>query len=155
MWQELLTGIPRPLVLSGIIYAAASWFVTGPLVAERMAQTRFLPACVAGASAQPLAKNPQEQLLDELRKSPLLEDPAVRLLGLDRYLNLIRPQTETARPSRSGLEAKCRCLIDQAIGRSQTSWALYAGSLRLIERPDVARFGGLVARLSQEGECRE
>lgn len=152
MWQELLTGIPRPLVLSGVVYVAASWFITGPLVAERMAQTRVLPTCIAGAQAKALEKSPQEQMLDELRKSPLFDDPTVKLFGLDR---LIRPQVEKAHPSRSGLEAKCRCLVDQAISRSQTSWALYAGSLRLIERPDVARFGGLVARLSQEGECRE
>jgi hypothetical protein len=156
MWQELLSSIPRPLILSAVIYVATSWLVTGPLVAERIAQTRYYPACVAGVKTQPLPKNPAEQLVDELRKSPLFDDPLMRSLGLDRYLDLARPHSGEgkAAPS-SDPEATCRCLIDQAIVRSQTAWALYAGSLRLITRPEVSRFDALIARISQEGACHE
>lgn len=156
MWQELLSSIPRPLVLAAVIYAAASWLVTGPLVAERTAEMRFYPACVAGLKAQPLPKPPGEQLLDELRKSPLFDDPLMRSLGLDKYLDLARPQNGARRAApRSDPDAICRCLIDQAVARSRTAWALYAGSLRLIARPEVARFDALIARISQEGACRE
>jgi hypothetical protein len=156
MWQDLLKDIPRPLVIATVAYVAASWLVTGPLVAERTAEMRFHPACVAGLKAEPLPKRPGEQLLDELRKSPLFDDPLMRSLGLDRYLHLAKPQNGArgAAP-RSDPDATCRCLIDQAIARSQTAWALYAGSLRLIARPEVTRFDSLIARISQEGTCHE
>jgi hypothetical protein len=156
MWQELLSSIPRPLILSAVIYAATSWLITGPLVAERIAQIRHYPACVAGLKTQPLPKSPGEQLLNELRKSPLFDDRLMRSLGLDRYLDLATPQNGARRVApRSDPDATCRCLIDQAIARSQTAWALYAGSLRLIARPEVSRFDTLIARISQEGACHE
>ncbi len=117
---------------------------------------RLYPACVAGLNAQPMPKRPGEQLLDELRKSPLFDDPVIRSLGLDRYLDLAKPQKGAGRAApRSDPDATCRCLIDQAIARSQTAWALYAGSLRLIARPEVTRFDSLIARISQEGTCHE
>ena len=156
MWQELFRSIPRPLVLSMIVYAAASWLVTGPLVAERMAEMRFHPACVAGLEAQPLPQSQGEELLNTLRKSPLFDDPLMRSLGLDKYLDLTRPQNGAGKAGpHSNPDARCRCFIDQAMARSQTAWALYAGSFRLIARPEVTRFDALIARMSQEGACHE
>ena len=156
MWQDILNIVPRPLVLACAIYGAATWFVTGPIVAERTAEAHYYPACVAGLKAQPLPKSAGEELLDELRKSPLLQDPLMRSLGIDRYLDLAKPRNQGERKkSVADPAAKCRCLIDQAIARSQTAWALYAGSLRLIARPEVTRFDGLITRIANEGACHE
>jgi|EndMetStandDraft_5_1072996.scaffolds.fasta_scaffold02520_6 hypothetical protein len=155
MFPDILNVVPRPLVLAGAIYGAVSWSVTGPLVAERMAETRFLPACVAGLKAQPLPKDPAEAVLDVLRNSPLLNDPLMRSLGIDRDLDLARPRDQAAKSRRGNPDTRCRCLVDQAIVQSQTAWALYAGSLRLIVRPEVARIDGLVARLDEEGACND
>ena len=156
MWKELFDIVPRPLALAVFSYGALSWFVTGPIVAERTAEARYYPACLAGLKAQPLPKNAGEELLDELRKSPLLQDPLMRSLGIDRYLDLAKPRNQAGRKTAMpDPAAKCRCLIDQAIARSQTAWALYAGSLRLIARPEVIRFDGLITRIANEGVCHE
>ena len=156
MWRDMLNIVPRPLVLACVIYGTATWFVTGPIVAERTAEAHHYPTCVAGFKAQPLPKSAGEELLDELRKSPLLQDPLMRSLGIDRYLDLAKPRNRTDRKtSVADPAAKCRCLIDEAIARSQTDWALYAGSLRLIARPEVTRFDGLITRIANEGACHE
>ena len=97
MWQDILNIVPRPLVLACVIYGAATWFVTGPIVAELTAEARYYPACVAGLKAQPLPKSAGEELLDELRKSPLLQDPLMRSLGIDRYLDLAKPRNQGER----------------------------------------------------------
>lgn len=157
MWKELLDFIPRPLVVAALLYGAASWFITGPLVAERTAQMRFYPACVDGRQAQPLPRSSEEQLLDEFANSPLLRDPVMKSLGVDRYLDLALRQRQTHRESVLAAQpepaAHCRCLVDKAIEKSSVGWALYAGSLRLVARPEVARFDGLMARIEQEGGC--
>ena len=155
MFPDILNVVPRPLILAAAVYGTVSWLITGPLVAERMAETRFLPACVAGLRAQPLPKDPAEAMLDGLRNLPLLNDPLMRSLGIDRYLDLVRPRDQVAKSRRGNPDMRCRCLVDQAIAQSQTDWALYAGSLRLIVRPEIARFDGLVARLDEEGACHD
>ena len=157
MWKDLLDFVPRPVVLAVLLYGGVSWFITGPLVAERIAQIRYYPDCIAGRQAAPLARPLEEQLLDEFAKAPLLQDPVVKSLGLDRYLDLARVHQQTQRQSALGARpeptAHCRCLIDKAIETSAVSWALYAASLRLIARPEVARFDGLMARIEQGGGC--
>jgi hypothetical protein len=157
MWKDLLDFVPRPLVVAALLYGGVSWLITGPLVAERMAQIRYYPACVAGKQAQPLPKSPQDQLLDEFADAPLLQDPMMKSLGIDRYLDLARRQRQAQRESvpaaRPEPAALCRCLIDKAIEKSSVGWALYAASLRLIARPEVVRFDGLMARIEQEGDC--
>lgn len=154
MWKDILAIIPREIVLAAVLYGAVSWFITGPLVAERTAETRFLPACIAGLEALPLLPSPQERMLEELQNSPLLQTPLARSFGVDRYFEMVRRRKEAERDAaRAAPGARCRCLVDQALGRSQVSWALYAASLRLIARPQVVRFDGLMARIEKEGLC--
>jgi hypothetical protein len=157
MWKDLLDFVPRPLVTAVLLYGGASWLITGPLVAERIAQLRYYPACVASRQAQPLPKSPEERLLDEFANAPLLRDLAMKSLGIDRYLDLALRQRQTQRESALATRPEptvyCRCLIDKAIDKSSFGWALYAGSLRLIARPEVARFDGLMARIEREGGC--
>lgn len=157
MWKDLLEFVPRPLIAAALFYAGVSWFITGPLVAERTARVLYFPACVAGRQVVPLPKSPEEQLLDEFAKAPLLRDPVMKALGIDRYLDLARRQQQTQRESvlaaRPEPAVYCRCLVDKAIEKSFVGWALYAASLRLIARPEIARFDGLMARIEREGGC--
>jgi hypothetical protein len=157
MWKELFDIVPRPLALAVFCYGAMSWFVTGPIVAERTVETRYYPACVAGMTVTPLPENPEARLLDEFANSPLFQDPLMKSLGMDRYLNSIRrwkqTEREAALAARPEPAVHCRCLIGKAIAKSHTAWVLYAGSLRLIAWPEVARFDGVMAQIEREGGC--
>lgn len=158
MWQLLFDIIPKPVVLALLGYGAASWFVTGPLIAERITMQSYYPACLAGKRAETLpGKMPAEEILDELQRSPLFQNPAMKSLGLDRYLDLARRQRQMEQHAAQALlmnpADQCRCLIDKAIEQSQASWALYAATLRLIARPQVQRFEGVMAAIEKEGLC--
>jgi hypothetical protein len=158
MWQLLFEIIPKPVVLALLGYGAISWFVTGPLIAERITLQAYYPACLSGTRAEALPETmPAEEMLDELQRSPLFQNPAMKSLGLDRYLDLARRQRQVERRAAIATRMKpadqCRCLIDKAIDQSQASWALYAATLRLIARSQVQRFEGVMAGVEKEGLC--
>lgn len=153
MWQALFEIVPKPAILALAIYGALSWFVTGPLVAERTAAMRHFPACIAGLEALPRPGAAREQILDELRRSPLLQNPLMQQLGLGRYFDLIGQEELARRAGDPEPGHRCACLIAHAIERSRTAWAIHAASLRLVAGADVARFETVIARIETEGLC--
>lgn len=158
MWQLLFEIIPKPVVLALLGYGALNWFVTGPLIAERITMQTYYLACLSGKRSQVLPETmPAEEMLDELQRSPLFQNPAMKSLGLDRYLDFAKRQRQVERRAAIATRMKpadqCRCLIDKAIEQSQVSWALYAASFRLIARPQVQRFEGVMTGVEKEGLC--
>jgi hypothetical protein len=76
MWQLLFEIIPKPVVLALFGYGAISWFVTGPLIAERIILQSHYPACLSDKRAEALPETmPAEEILDELQRSPLFSEP--------------------------------------------------------------------------------
>ncbi|MGF1620886.1 MAG: hypothetical protein ACFCUR_09750 [Rhodomicrobiaceae bacterium] len=153
MWQALFEIVPKPAILALAIYGALSWFVTGPLVAERTAAIHHYPACLAGMKARPRPGAAREKLLDGLKRSPLFQAPLMQELGLDTYFELIEQQGQAAATRRLNPEQKCGCLIAHAIDRSRTAWAVYAATLRQVAWADVARFETVMSQIETEGLC--
>jgi len=158
MWQALFEIIPKPAILALAAYGAISWYVTGPLVAQRVAAVYHYPGCVAGLKA-PLRPgvSPADKVLNDLERLPFFQSPLMRQLGLDGYLDLIRREREArreaARMSRPDPARKCVCLIAHAIERSRTAWAVHAASLRQIAWAEISGFDSLIREVEKEGRC--
>lgn len=48
----------------------------------------------------------------------------------------------------------CSCLADMAIGESRSEWAMYSGSLTLIEPEPVKTLARRMAQLQRDGACK-
>lgn len=68
----------------------------------------------------------------------------------ERSLEAIRQQTATNLASAGDV---CGCVADAAIADTRTEWAIYAGTLTLIEPAPVKAFGQRMAQMHRAGGC--
>jgi len=143
-------------LVAAILYAGVSFFVTGPLIGERTAiKAGWYGQCASRISAEISSANPDSLPLPKLGCEALFgffgEEGAAycRRYGdvfddniLTQTLDRAQSASRAARENRienaaANASSRCECALTTMLERRRTSFALYAGSLRLVTPPAV------------------
>jgi hypothetical protein len=158
MLEKLFESVPLPLVLALAAYAVIAWWFGG-VAAERQFGRSQLASCEVGMRAQeaqarrlPADKEAAITALEEMLKW------YEQMPGAKAMADIARRQIMAARtPVMPNVNAqeRCRCLLNATLRdvTVRTDWALYVGSLRVLEESGVTDFAGHFARKDREGAC--
>ncbi len=158
------------VLVAGFIYAGASLFILGPLVAERTIEASdWSQQCQAGLQAEIEATRTPEKIipqmdcrstlgsfLPELAKicdqygNPDFGGPASSLL---RQQEKVRRAAEEKRLALTASQSTSRCDCAANVVAQDRNWAIHAGSLRLISPPQVTRLSSELSRALQSSHC--
>jgi len=157
MFQDA-SGLPLSgtALVACVTYALFAGFVTGPLIGERTAiKAGWYSQCASHISAEISAAHPDSLPLPKFGCEALFgffgEEGAAycRRHGnvfdnniLTQTLDRAQSASRAARENRianaaANASSRCECALTTTLESRRTSFALYAGSLRLIEPPAV------------------
>ena len=122
-----------------------------------------------------LSKEAAAAYLRQLQNSPLFGEmrkhPLGGLLGLDLMSGTVeayeRGKVQAQRAARAAREkldaltethlartgSVCGCMADRAIAETRTEWAIFTGSLGLVQSARIAAFGETIRRSDPDGLC--
>ena len=168
--------LPRALLAAIGIWAAANYFVIGPELGSRVARADHVPACEANfrdmvrdAAREKHASIPLPTL------DPMQEYAIRQAIGIDvqggfdaarrTYAANKRAAEEAYRLAKEEVRAwgerqaaaagdVCGCLAEMAVNQTRADWAMFSGSLTLIEPEPVVSLPRLMAQLQRDGACK-
>lgn len=159
------------LVLACAAYAGASFFVTGPMIAERtIAKSDWAEICPAELNAEVATQKPPEPIVPRMDcvtafgwmghefeqlcngfGNPELKTPEQRMAeAQERALYEAKQRQLEQRAAQS--PSRCACAANVAL-EDRTAWALYAGSARLITPAPVKNLDNTLVQALHTPHC--
>ena len=144
-------------LVAALLYAGVSAFGTGPMIGERtIEKSNWHPRCVAGVKASAKANDPAAPRIPKLGCMDLFGgwlgaagSDYCRMHGhlfennpINRLTDGVHDQKERLRQGRldaatRNAASRCDCAVTYTLENKRVSFALYAGSLRLITPPAI------------------
>lgn len=153
-------------VIGVIAYGLLSLFVTGPLVAKRTIEMNGWEARCTTNLSDTVRRDNQEQLLPEIfncRAFARQIDPnSTELCGLFDMLTMPveverrrmqRLAEERTNSALAGVGSTCSCAVTLAVEEERVSFALHAGSLRMITPEPVSRLHATLDAAVRSPKC--
>lgn len=155
------------LMMGAAVIALTAYFVAGPLVAKRsIAMSGWETQCQAGlrASIRREYKSDAPLVAFECRAIAKQIDPSSA--GLCSLFDLLsaparaaqararKLETSRINAALEGVASTCSCAVALAVEEERISFALYAGSLRLVEPEPVARLQATLDSAARAPKCR-
>lgn len=162
--------ISGSVLIASLLYAGASVFVLGPLVAERtIEKSNWNSLCEAGLRADIKAQRRPARIIPktdcrstigafmpELAKlctqygNPDFGGPATSLL---RQKERLRQDAEERRLARASSNSGSKCSCAASLVTQDRAWAIHAGSLRLITPTQVSNLRSELTRALNTPHC--
>lgn len=159
------------IVVAGLLYGAASMYVTGPLVMERMAEkSGWLARCEARVKTELRTRKSSTAETPEISCEDILDslDPQavqlIRIFGGEIACQMIDAQNRARRSAEklkslaldaalSNKGAACSCALSEVSEAKRGSFAIHAGSARTIRPTAVGNLDGALEGALATPQC--
>ncbi len=158
------------VIVAGLLYTCASIFVLGPLVAERTIENSdWGSSCRVGLKAEIETRRKPAKIIPRMdcRSTIGIFMPELARLcnqygnpdfggpmtGILRKQERLRREAEDRRLTIAASQSGSKCSCAAALVAQDRSWAIHAGSLRLITPPQVSNLHSELTRALNTSHC--
>ncbi|UES36697.1 hypothetical protein [Roseibium aggregatum] len=154
-------------MMGAVAIALTAYFVAGPLVAKRtIAMSGWETQCQAGLRASIRREHKSDAPLDAFDCRAIAGQIDPSSAGLCGFFDLLsaparaaqaraqKLETSRINAALEGVASTCSCAVALAVEEERMSFALYAGSLRLVTPEPVARLQATLDSAARSPKCK-